>query len=109
MEIKGKIIFIGDTEEVGNNNFKKRQVVVETEEQYPQKLSIEFVKDKCDVLDNYAEGENVEVSINLRGREWTNPEGEVRYFNSIQGWRIKKLETAQQAEPASEESDDLPF
>jgi len=51
-------------------------------------ILIEFVQDKCDLLNKFKEGEDVTVSINLRGREWVNPQGETKYFNSIQGWRI---------------------
>ncbi|NNE76511.1 MAG: DUF3127 domain-containing protein, partial [Pricia sp.] len=85
----------------------------------------EFVQDKTELLNNYSVGQNVKISINLRGREWTNPQGEVKYFNSIQGWRIENLQTDQNTEgmppvpPAEafepvdnlneEDHDDLPF
>lgn len=89
-EVKGKIKFIGTTQQV-SDKFSKREVVVSTDEQYPQHISIEFNQDKCSVLDKYAVGDEVTVGINLRGREYTNPNtGEVKYFNSIQGWNIKK-------------------
>lgn len=114
-------------------SFKKRELVVTTDEQYPQHIMIEFTQDKCDLLNSYKPGEEVKVSINLRGREWVNPQGETKYFNSIQGWRIERMQAetpaqpqyaqqAQQApampaapafEPATnfneEEHDDLPF
>jgi hypothetical protein len=51
---------------------------------------IEFTQDKCDLLNNYSVGETVKVGINLRGREWVSPQGETKYFNSVQGWRIEK-------------------
>ena len=89
MEITGKIKFIGTTQQV-SDNFSKREVVVSTSEQYPQHISVEFNQDKCSILDKYAVGDEVTVGINLRGREYTNPQGEVKYFNSIQGWNIKK-------------------
>lgn len=89
MEVKGKIKFIGATQQI-SDKFSKREVVVSTDEQYPQHISIEFNQDKCSILDKYSVGEDVEVGINLRGREWTNPQGESKYFNSIQGWNIKK-------------------
>ena len=89
MEVKGKIKFIGATQQV-SDKFSKREVVVSTDEQYPQHISIEFNQDKCSILDKYSVGEDVEVGINLRGREWTNPQGESKFFNSIQGWNIKK-------------------
>lgn len=92
MEVQGKIKVIGETQIFGSNGFRKREVVVTTEEQYPQSIMVEFVQDKTDLLNNFAVGQNVKISINLRGREWTNPQGEVKYFNSIQGWRIENLE-----------------
>lgn len=103
MEVIGKIKFIGPDEQV-SASFTKRQLVVTTEEQYPQHISIEFNQDKCDLLDAYKVGQEVEVGINLRGREWTNPQGETKYFNSIQGWKIKKLGEATKAEPTKQTS-----
>lgn len=120
MQVSGKIKLINDTQTFGASGFRKRELVVTTDEQYPQMLLIEFVQDKVDLLDNYKVGQDVTVSINLRGREWINPEGVAKYFNSITGWRIEaSAAAAPQAEaPASfettsiaqnEEPDDLPF
>lgn len=90
MEITGKIKFIGSTQQV-SDKFSKREVVVSTSEQYPQHISIEFNQDKCAVLDKYSVGDQVTVGINLRGREYTDSKsGLIKYFNSIQGWNIKK-------------------
>lgn len=89
MEVLGKIKVINDTQNV-SDSFKKRELVVTTDEQYPQHILIEFAQDKCDLLNSFNIGEHVKVSINLRGREWINPQGEVKYFNQIQGWRIEK-------------------
>ena len=83
---------IDETKTYGTNGFRKREVVITTEEQYPQHILVEFIQDKTDLLDAYKEGEAVKISINLRGREWTNPQGETKYFNSIQGWRIERLQ-----------------
>ena len=94
MEVQGKIKVIGETQTFGSNGFRKREVVITTEEQYPQSIMVEFVQDKTDLLNNFAVGQNVKISINLRGREWTNPQGEIKYFNSIQGWRIENSEAA---------------
>ena len=104
MEVQGKIKVVGQTETFGTNGFRKRELVVTTEEQYPQTILIEFVQDKCDVLNNYKVGQDVKVGINLRGREWVNPQGETKYFNSIQGWRIDKADatTPQPQEQAFE-------
>ena len=86
MDITGKIKLINDTKEYGSNGFRKRELVVTTEEQYPQDLLVEFIQDKCDILNSYKVGESVKVDINLRGREWESPQGEIKYFNSIHGF-----------------------
>jgi len=111
MEVQGKIKVIGETAEFGTSNFKKREVVVTTDEQYPQDIMIEFVQDKCDVLDKYKVGQDVKIGINLRGREWINPEGVAKYFNSLQGWRIEAdaSNVEVQAEEVKAASGDLPF
>ena len=117
MEVTGKIKVLGETQTFGASGFRKRELVVTTDEQYPQIIIIEFLQDKCDVLNSYAVGQDVKVSINLRGREWINPEGVAKYFNSIQGWRIEDLTQYSpgtgQFEPAPDlsanEPDDLPF
>ena len=90
MEVLGKVKVINEEIQV-SASFVKRELVVATEEQYPQFISITFVQDKCELLDRFSVGDDVKVSINLRGREWTNPAGEVKYFNDIQGWRIEAM------------------
>jgi hypothetical protein len=126
MEILGRVKFVDQTKEVGSAGFKKRDIVVTTDEQYPQHILVQFVQDKCELLNNYQAGDAVKIDINLRGREWVNPQGETVYFNTIQGWRISKVQAeapsapqmppmpaAQAFEPATnfkeEEHDDLPF
>jgi len=89
MEVSGTIKVINPEQQV-SPSFKKRELVVTTDEQYPQHILIEFTQDRTDLLNAYSIGDAVKVSINLRGREWVNPQGETRYFNSIQGWRIEK-------------------
>ena len=126
MEVIGRIKMIGVTQDV-SASFKKREIVVTTEEQYPQHISVEFQQAKVDDLNSYQVGEQVKVSINLRGREWTSPQGEVKHFNTITGWRIERLANAAPSNsqempplPAAEafapatdfkeeEHDDLPF
>lgn len=87
MVVSGKVRSVSHEMQV-STSFKKRELVVTTEEQYPQHILIEFAQDKCELLNNLQIGQDVKVSINLKGREWTNPQGEVKYFNSIQGWQI---------------------
>ena len=89
MEITGKIRIINFEQQV-SATYKKRELVITTNESYPQHILIEFAQDKCSILDNYNVGDDVKVAINLRGREWVNPSGETKYFNQIQGWSINK-------------------
>lgn len=84
MEITGKIIQIGNTESVGDNGFTKRQVVIETNEQYSQKIPIDFVKDKTSLLDGKKIGDEATVCINIRGNEYNG-----KYFVNLQGWKIE--------------------
>lgn len=115
MEVTGKIKLINETQTFGSNGFRKREVVVTTNEQYPQMISIEFIQDKCDILNNYQVGQDVKIYINLLGREWINPQGEAKYFNTIQGWRIESLSVNdipvqhEEVSVNNNESDDLPF
>lgn len=125
MEVQGTIKMIDETKTFGNNGFRKREVVITTDEQYPQHILVEFVQDKTDLLNSYKAGQPVKISINIRGREWTNPQGETKYFNSLQGWRIESLADSGETggrppvppmdtfEPADnlneEDHDDLPF
>ena len=47
-----------------------------------------MVQDRCELLDPFEVGQDVEIFFDLRGREWTNPQGEVKYFNSLQAWKL---------------------
>jgi len=88
-EIIGKIIVIGNEEIVGSaGTFKKRLLVVETDEQYKQKIPIDFVQDKCSVLDKYKVGDDVKVGINIRGNEYNS-----KFYVSLNGWKIEKQES----------------
>ena len=120
MELQGTIKKIGDTQTF-ISGFQKREMILLTQEQSPQPISIEFLQDKCDLLDNVKEGQFATVYINIRGREWTNPQGEVKYFNSITGWKIeneptkvekpeKPINKVEQENPFEDEEDgNLPF
>lgn len=122
MEISGKVKAILEQQTFGSG-FTKREVVVTTQEQYPQHLLVEFVQDKVALLSTLSVGDDVTIGINLRGREWQAPDGTIKYFNSIQGWRMDKAGEKPSVEstpppsfedldantPSDEEMDDLPF
>ncbi len=109
MELTGTIKAIFDEKEV-SAKFRKRELVLTTEDRYPQHILVEFTQDKTSLLDRVQPGDQVRVAINIRGREWTSPRGEVKYFVSIQGWKIEAL-GAQASGPGDEAApfDDAPF
>ena len=89
MEIKGVIKKILETVQI-SDRFRKREFVLEysSNPEYPQPIQLELVQDRCEVLDEFHEGQEVEVHFDLRGREWTSPQGQVKYFNSLQAWKL---------------------
>jgi len=87
MELQGKIIAIGQTEKFGAKEFKKRQLVIKTDSQYPQSIPVDFTQDKCSILDSYSLGEFVNVSVNVQGTEWKG-----KYYVNLQAWKIEKGE-----------------
>lgn len=93
MEIQGRIKQIFPSQMIGQNGFEKRDLVIITEDIYPQTIIIQFTQQRCDLLDSLQVGQNVKVYINIRGREWTNPQGETKYFNTIEGWKIEVIQT----------------
>ena len=93
MEIQGRIKQIFPSQVIGQNGFEKRDLVIITEEQYPQTIIIQFTQQRCDLLNNLQVGQNVKVYINIRGREWTNQQGEIKYFNTMEGWKIEVIQT----------------
>ena len=90
MKVTGVIKVLKNTNQL-SEKYSKRELVVTTNDQYPQNILIEFAQDKCSFLDNFGIGQQVEVSINFKGREWTSPQGEVKYFNTVQGWNISLI------------------
>ena len=122
LSVEGKLKRVHD-EQIISDRFKKREFVIETEEQYPQVLMFQLVQDKTNLIDTFNMGDKIEVFFNLRGREWQkDPSAEVKVFNTLDAWRIQKLEAMQSqspedvpsseanenVSPASPE-DDLPF
>jgi hypothetical protein len=91
MEITGKLVEIFDTVQI-NDSFRKREFVVEYSDnsQYPEFIKFELFQDKAEIIDGYKVGEEIEVAFNLKGRKWNDPKGGVKYFNTLQAWRLSK-------------------
>ena len=123
MDLKAKILENFETTQV-TDTFKKREFIVEYAEnpQYPEFIKFELTQDRCDLISQYKPGDEVDVWFNLRGRKWTDPQGQVKYFNSLQAWKIDSMqpentqpadgELDSQKEPewlTNKDDDDLPF
>ena len=99
MDISGTIEVIKDTQVI-SEKFSKREFVINTGGDYPEVIQLEMIQDKCANLDNNQVGQLVDVAFNLKGRKWVNPQGEAKYFNTLQAWMVKVSEESQpQAAP----------
>lgn len=93
MQYKGAIVVIMDEQKI-SEKFKKREfVLTDNAPSYPQTIIFEMNNDRCSLLDNFKEGDEVEIDFQLKGRKWTNPQGEVKYFNTAQAFRIFPVKT----------------
>ncbi len=123
-EIEGTLYKKFDTNQV-TDTFKKREFVIELDGPYPQFIQFQLTQDRCGVLDTYNETDKIKVFFDLRGREWKSPQGELKYFNSLNAWKIEAA-TAESAAPEApvaskdsfpaapdeqkfDDNDDLPF
>lgn len=109
-KLQANVKSVGQTISV-SEKFSKRELVVEIpDDKYPQTVQFEATQDKCGLLDSIGTGQEVEITFALRGREWTNPQGEVKVFNTLNLVRIEAIGTMPQpAQVAKEEDGDLPF
>jgi single-strand DNA-binding protein len=114
MELVGTIKVLFEEKAI-SAKFRKRELVLVTEDRYPQPILVEFTQEKIGLLDRVTAGDRVRIGIDIRGREWTSPRGEVKYFVSIQGWKIDNLDAATASAdagpsaPAEPGLDDAPF
>ncbi len=129
MDVTGILKVKNETQQV-SEKFKKREfVLTENSSQYPQHISFQLAQDKCSIIDGCNVGDEIKVHFNLQGREWTSPKNEVKYFNTLDVWKVetvganssKKAEPAQKTTPqasnavvssstfAAAADDDLPF
>ncbi len=108
-KLTGTVKVINDSIQVSESFVKREFVINDSSSMYPQDILFQSVQDNVSMLDGLTEGENVEVSFNLRGREWTSPKGEVKYFNTLDAWRIEKLNNETPETPTAEGVDEPPF
>jgi hypothetical protein len=110
-DFKGEVIFITPTTSV-SDKFKKRDITLKSDGDYPQYVTFQLTQDKCDLADHVKPGDMVEVKYNLRGRKWEAQDGTIKYFNTIEAWTMSLSSSAPVVNNQlknNEESDDLPF
>lgn len=121
-KVEGKLHVKGDTQQV-TDKFQKREFVIHFAENpsYPQYIKFEALQERCSIIDPFDVGDMVEVSFNLKGREWNSPQGETKYFTSLEAWRVQAAGAgggggAQESAPEydltdapGDGGDDLPF
>ena len=116
-KFKGEVVFVTPITSV-SDKFKKREVTLKSQDEYPQYVTFQLTQDKCDLANNLKTGEVVEVQYNLRGRRWEAQDGTIKYFNSIEAWTMSlssKVENSavdklrKTFDTTDESSDDLPF
>ena len=108
---KGTVVNVTPLQQI-SDKFRKQDFTIKTfDEKFPQFLTFQVVNDKCELVANLKNGDVVEVSYNLRGREWNSPEGITKYFNTVEAWSINLSSEPVQTtpEPTNEDDDDLPF
>ena len=115
MNIKGKLVEIFDTVQI-TETFKKREFIIQDNKnpEYPEYIKIELIQDKVELLNSLNVGDEINVLINIKGRKWEDKEGNIKYFNSIQGWKIESesgnMNQENEQENINQDSDDdLPF
>ncbi len=123
MDITGILKVKSEAQQVSEKFRKREFVITDNSSQYPQHISFQLTQDKCGLIDQYNVGDEIKVHFNLRGREWTSPKNEVKYFNTLEAWRLEGgagasanlsasnalTETATTFTAASSQDDDLPF
>ncbi|HET6225099.1 MAG TPA: DUF3127 domain-containing protein [Bacteroidia bacterium] len=120
MDINGILKVKGEAQQVSEKFRKREFVLTDNSSQYPQHISFQLTQDKCSLIDQYNVGDEIKVHFNLRGREWTSPKNEVKYFNTLEAWRIEagangssnnasNTNSVAASFSAASQEDDLPF
>jgi len=110
LELTGTIKLIGETQTF-DSGFQKREFVLTTDDQYPQDVKFEVVKEKCTELNRFKPGQKVTVAFNVRGNEYKG-----KYYVNLQAWMIADAkqegnyvsDTKSQFEQP-QDAEDLPF
>jgi hypothetical protein len=88
MKLRGELTVVYDTNQV-TADFRRRNIIVQTNDRGNiEQISLELFQDHCNKVDNFGIGDAVVVDFELKGRKWTDKDGVVKYFNTLQAWKI---------------------
>lgn len=96
--IEGKLLVKYDTQAV-SDRFRKREFVLYTEENnngtiYENTPKFQLTQDRCDILDNFNQGDNIKINFNVRGNKWEK-DGTTSYFTNLDAWKIEAMDSVQ--------------
>jgi hypothetical protein len=109
MEVSGKLHAVFETKQV-TERFQKREFVMEMADnpKYPQVVLFQLTGDRCEQLDRVKVGDEIRVEFSLRGREWKSPQGDVKYFNSLDVWTVEPLRGGRRDDAPPPRDEDAP-
>ncbi|MBR9922405.1 MAG: DUF3127 domain-containing protein [Bacteroidetes bacterium] len=98
-EIEGTLYKKFDTEKK-TETFQAREFVLQIQDgNYPQYIKFQLTQDRCDLVNDYNEGDGMKVHFDLRGREWND-----RFFTNLNAWRVEKPQAEAAAPPPAAEN-----
>lgn len=107
-KFEGEIKLINKTQ-TWDSGFKKREIIVTSNDMFPQDIKFEFIKDDVEMLDDFKKGQKVVIDFNLRGNEYQG-----KYYTNLNATGISKLSKSNKKDempdlsPSGDE-DDMPF
>jgi hypothetical protein len=105
LTLDGILYFKGETTQVTETFSKRDFALLLPDDKHPQYIGMELIQDNCSKLDNFKEGDAITVKYNLQGREWKDPKGVSKFFNSLKAWYIASMNASAQAQqPVQEQS-----
>lgn len=87
-----------------SNSFQIREFVIQMDGQYPQLIKFQLTQDRCDILNNFQENDQINVHFDLRGREW-----EGKFFTNLNAWKIDKMSEEPAGDPHAADADFPPI
>lgn len=91
-ETEGIVYKIFDTENK-TPSFQAREFVIKQDGDYPQFIKFQLTQDRCDLIQNFEEGQKIKVHFDLRGREWNE-----KFFTNLNAWRLERIEQTSETE-----------